>query len=163
MKVISYNSQIPNPQEQNLSTLDHELLGIIHALQISEFLINGSPHPIDIFTDHKPLLHCFTKKENSVHVFIVLIRKHTNFFKVKIIHTSGNDLSAADMLSRSFTKTELQLNQLKHKQLPPQIDSAILQNNFLRHVHYLIQHEENLPHQNMILTQIMEQINSLFV
>ena len=29
------------------------------------------------------------------------------------------------MLSRSFTKTELQINQLKHKQLPPQIDFAI--------------------------------------
>ena len=34
MKVISYNSRILNPQEQNLSTLDRELLGIVHALQI---------------------------------------------------------------------------------------------------------------------------------
>ena len=53
----------------------------------------------------------------------------------------------ADMLSRSFTKTELQLNQLKHKQLPPQIDFAIIQNNSLTPVHYLIQHEKILPHQ----------------
>ena len=45
MKVISYNSRIPNPQEQKLSTLDRELLGIVHALQIYEFLIIGSPHP----------------------------------------------------------------------------------------------------------------------
>ena len=49
------------------------------------------------------------------------------------------------MLSRSFTKIELQLNQRKHKQLPPQIDLAILQNNPLTPVHYLIQHEEILP------------------
>ena len=62
MKVISYNSRILSPQEQKLSTLDRELLGIVHALQIYEFLIIGSPHPIHIFTDHKPLLHCFTKK-----------------------------------------------------------------------------------------------------
>ena len=34
MKVISYNSRILNPQEQKLSTLDRELLGIVHALQI---------------------------------------------------------------------------------------------------------------------------------
>ena len=34
MKVISYNSRIVNPQEQKLSTLDRELLGIVHALQI---------------------------------------------------------------------------------------------------------------------------------
>ena len=51
------------------------------------------------------------------------------------------------MLSRSFTKVELQLNQPKHKQLPPQIDFALLQNGTLKPVHYLIKHEEILPHQ----------------
>ena len=29
MKVISYNSRIKNPQEQNISTFDRELLGIV--------------------------------------------------------------------------------------------------------------------------------------
>ena len=47
--------------EEN-KTLDRELLAIVYALQIYEFLIIGSPHPIYIFTDHKPLLHCFAKK-----------------------------------------------------------------------------------------------------
>ena len=51
------------------------------------------------------------------------------------------------MLSRSFTKAELQLNQLKHKQLPQQIDFSLLQNGTLQPVHYLIKHEEILPHQ----------------
>ena len=69
IKVISYNSRILNPQKQKLSTLDRELLGIVHALQIYEFLIIGSPHPIHIYTDHKPLLHCFTKKGNLSHRF----------------------------------------------------------------------------------------------
>ena len=64
MKVISYNSRILNLQEQKLSTFDRELLGIVNALQIYEFLIIGSPHPILIFTDHKPLLHCFRKSGN---------------------------------------------------------------------------------------------------
>ena len=53
----------------------------------------------------------------------------TKISKLKIIHTPGKNLSVADMLSRSFTQTELQLNQLKHKQLSSQIDFAILQNN----------------------------------
>ena len=70
----------------------------------------------------------------------------TKVSKLKIIHTPGKNLSVADMLSRSFTKTELQLNQLKHK-LPPQIDFALLQDNTLKPVHYLIKHEEILPHQ----------------
>ena len=60
MKVISYNFRILNPQEQKLSTPDRELLGIVHALQICEFLIIGFPHPIHISIDQKSLLHCFT-------------------------------------------------------------------------------------------------------
>ena len=147
MKVISYNSRILNPQEQKLSTLDRELLGIVHALQIYEFLIIGSPHPIHIFTDHKPLLHCFTKKGNLSPRFYRAQMQLTKFSKLKITHTPGKNLSVADMLSRCFTKAELQLNQLKHKQLPPQIDFALLQDNTLKPVHYLIKHEEILPHQ----------------
>ena len=41
IQVISYNSRILNPQEQKHSTLGRELFGIIHALQIYEFLIIG--------------------------------------------------------------------------------------------------------------------------
>ena len=54
MKVLSYNTRILNPQQQKLSTLDSELLGIVNALQIYEFLFIGSPHPIHVFltTNH---------------------------------------------------------------------------------------------------------------
>ena len=143
MRRISYNSRILNPQEQKPSTLVRELLGIVHALQIYEFLINGSPHPIHIFTDHKLLLHCFTKKVILVHVFMELICNLQ-----KNIHTLGKNLSVVDMLAQSFLyKSELQLKQLKHKQLPPQTDFAILKNHSLTPVHYLIQHEEILRHQ----------------
>ena len=147
MKVLSYNSRILNPQEQKLSTLDRELLGIVHALQIHEFLIIGSPHPIHIFTEHKPLLHCFTKKGNLSPRFYRAQMQLTKYSKLKIIHTPGKNLSVADMLSRSTTKAELQLNHFKHKQLPPQIDFTLLQNDTLKPVHYLIKHEEILPHQ----------------
>ena len=64
MRVISYIPQILITQEQKLSTLDRELLAIVYTLQIYEFFIIGSPHPIYTFTDHKPLLLCFAKKGN---------------------------------------------------------------------------------------------------
>ena len=51
------------------------------------------------------------------------------------------------MLSRSFRKAELQINRVKHKQLPSQIEFALLPNNTRQPVHYLIKHEEVLPHQ----------------
>ena len=42
------------------------------------------------------------------------------------------------MLSRTFTKEQLQLHQLRHKQLPPQIDFSIMKDNQLKPVHYLV-------------------------
>ena len=117
MKVISYNSRLLNPQEQKLSTLERELLGIVHALQFYEFIIIGSPHPIHVFTDHKSLLHCFTKRGNLSPRFYRAQMQLTKFSKLKIIHTPGKNFSVADLLSQSFTKEELQINQLKHKHL----------------------------------------------
>ena len=89
MKVISYNSRILNPQEQKPSTLERELLGIVHALRIYEFIIIGSPLPIHVFTDHKPLLHCFTKNGNLSPRFYRAQIQLTKFSKPKIIHTPG--------------------------------------------------------------------------
>ena len=71
----------------------------------------------------------------------------TKLSELKITHTPLQNLSFADMLSRSFTKAELLINQSKHKQLPPKIEFAVLQNNALKLVRYLIKHEEVLPHQ----------------
>ena len=137
MKVISYNSRILNTQEQKLLTLDRELLAIVYALQRDEFLIIGSPHPIYLFTDRKPLLHCFAKKRNLIPRFYRAQMQLTKISKLKIIHTHGKSLTVADMLSRTFTK-----EQLRHKPLSPQIDFSIMKDNQLKPVHYLVKHEE---------------------
>ena len=142
MSVIAYNSRILNTQEQKLSTLDRELLAIVYALQIYEFLIIGSPHPIYVFTDHKLLLHCFAKKGNLSPRFYSAQMQLTKFFKLNLIHTPGKNLTVADMFSRTFTEEQLQLHQLRHKQLPPQIDFTIMKDNKLKPVHYLVKHEE---------------------
>ena len=44
-------------------------------------------------------------------------------------------LTVADMLSRTFTKAQLQLHQLRHKQLPLQNDFSIMKDNQLKPVH----------------------------
>ena len=167
MKVISYNSRILNPQEQTLSTFERELLGIVHALQIYEIIIIGSLHPIHIFTDHKPLLHCFTKKRNLSPRFYRAQMQLTKFSKLYVIHTPGKNLSVADLLSRSFTKEELQINQLKHKHLLPHFDFTILHNNTLEtpYITYLNMKKFYLI-KNMIpiqFSQIMEQTNFHYV
>ena len=80
--------------------MDCEHLGKVHALQIYEFLIIGSPHPIHRLTDHKPLIHCFTKKGNLSPRFYRAQMQLTKFSKLKFIHNPGTNLSVADMLSR---------------------------------------------------------------
>ena len=142
MRVISDNSRILNTQEQKFSTLDRELLAIVYAIQLYEFLIIGTPHPIYIFTDHKPLLHCFAKKGNLSPRFYRAQMQLTKFSKLKIFHTPGKNLTIAGMLSRPFTKEQRQMHQLRHKQLPPQIDFSIMRVNQLKPVHYLVKHEE---------------------
>ena len=168
MKVISYNSPTLNTQEQKISTLDGELLAIVYALQIYDFLIIGSPHPIYIFTDHKPLLHCFAKKGNLSPRFYRAQMQLTKFSKLKIIQTPGKHLPVADMLSRTFTKEQLPLHQLRHKQLPPQIDFSIMKDNQLKPVHCLVEHEDMKKSntiKKMIATQLsltMQKINFPF-
>ena len=87
------------------------------------------------------------KRETLVSFFYRAQMQLTKFSKLKIIHTPGKNLSVADLLSRSFTKEVLQINQLKYKHLSPHIEFTILQNNTLKPVHYLLKHEEVLPHQ----------------
>ena len=142
MKVISYNTRILHTQEQKLSALERELLAIVYALQIYEFLIIGSPHPIYIFPDHKPLLHCFAKKGNLSPKFYRAQMQITKFLKLKNIHTPGKNLTVADMLSRTFTKEQHQIHQLRHKKLPPQINFSIMKDDQLKPVLYLVKHEE---------------------
>ena len=103
-RVISCNSRILNTQEQKLSTLDKELLAIGYVLQINECLITETPHPIYIFTDHKPLLHCFAKKGNLSPRFYRAQMQPTKFSKLKIIHTPGKKFNCNRHAFKDFHK-----------------------------------------------------------
>ena len=59
------------------------------------------------------------------------------------------------MLSRFFTKERLQIHQLPHKQLPPQINFSIMKDDKLKPVHYLVKHEEIKYNQKMIAIQFL--------
>ena len=54
------------------------------------------------------------------------------------------------MLSRTFTKKQLQIHQLRHKQLPPQINFSIMKHDQLKPVHCLVKHEEIKYNKKMI-------------
>ena len=75
------------------------------------------------------------KKRNLSPRFSRAQMQLTKFSKLKIINTPGKNLAVADKLSRTFTKEQLQIHQLGHKQLPPQIDFFIIKDNQLKPVH----------------------------
>ena len=70
------------------------------------------------------------------------------------------------MLSRTFTKEQLQVHHIRHKQLPPQIDFSFMKDNQLKPVHYLVKHEEkNIIKRMIVILSLLttETTNSLSV
>ena len=60
--------------------------------------------------NHKPI--------SSFSKFFYTAQMHlANFQKHRIIHTKRKGLSVANLLSAFYTEEELQMNQLKHKEL----------------------------------------------
>ena len=102
MRLVSANSRLFTPIEIRLSTLIRECSAIIFALTEYEFLPTGSGHPIELFTDHKPIIFLFTQKikpNHRVYRFQLILMKFPN---LHIIWTEGKNLALPDLLSRTF-------------------------------------------------------------
>ena len=121
-RLIYFNSRIFDKAEQKMSTLHRELCGIVSALQTYEHYIIGSPFPIYLYCDHKPIFCLWGRKGQLSHRFFryqVIIRKFQN---LKIIWTPGSNLAFPDILSRNVTVKENQKHQLQHKKIPRDIE-----------------------------------------
>ena len=68
-RITSCNSRIFDKAEQKMSTLHKELCGIVSALQTYEHYIIGSPFPIYLYCDHKPILYLCGHKGQLSHRF----------------------------------------------------------------------------------------------
>lgn len=94
---ISFCSKKFNPHEVNYSTIEQELLGLIQALKHFNYYVNGSQFPIEIFTDHNPLVFLSRIKQNQR---ILRWSLFIQAYNLKITHLSGKDNIVADTLSR---------------------------------------------------------------
>ncbi|GBE88232.1 hypothetical protein SCP_1300460 [Sparassis crispa] len=59
----AYISQTLNPAERNYEIYDRELLGIIRALTEWRHYLEGSPHPVEVRSDHKNLTYFRTAQK----------------------------------------------------------------------------------------------------
>ena len=90
---ISFNSRVITKEEQKMSTLHRELCGNISALQTYEHFIIGSPHPITVFCNHKPLLYYWARKGRLSHRFLRYQVIFTQITNLQIYWTPGKKLS----------------------------------------------------------------------
>ena len=111
-RIISFNSRIFDKAEQKMSTLHRELCGIVSALQTYEHYIIGSPFPIYLYCDHKPILYLWGRKGQLSQRFFRYQVIITKFQNLKIIWTPGSNLAFPDILSRNVTVDEYQKHQL---------------------------------------------------
>jgi hypothetical protein len=51
--LITYRSSIMSTEERNYKIYDHEMLGLIHALEDWQHFLEGLPEPFEVVTDHK--------------------------------------------------------------------------------------------------------------
>ena len=84
-RIISFNSCIFDNAEQKMSTLHRELCGIVPALQTYEHYIIGSPFPMYLYCDHKPILYSWGRKGQLSRRFFRNQVIKTKFHNLKII------------------------------------------------------------------------------
>ena len=114
-RIVSFNSRVYTKDEQKMSTTARELCGVISALQTYEHYIIGSPHPVYLCTDHKPLLYLWGLRGKLSHRFFRYQLVISQFQNMKIIWTEGKNLAFPDILSRNVSIKDLDRYQLKQK------------------------------------------------
>ena len=94
----AFISKTFSPTERNYKNYDRELLAIIRALEEWRHYIQGSPHTMVIFSDHKNLTYyCKARKLNRRQARWSL---YLSEFNVKLTHISGSKMIQSDALSR---------------------------------------------------------------
>ena len=93
-----YLSQSLNAAERNYQIYDRELLAVIRALKAWRHFLEGNPHPVIVFTDHKNLLYFRSSQ--------TLTRRQARWqltlceYDLQFHHVPGSKLAAPDALSR---------------------------------------------------------------
>ena len=139
-RIISFNSRFFDKAEHKMSTLHKKLCGIVSALQTYEYHFIGSPFPIYLYSDHKPILYLWGRKGQPSHRFFRYQVIITIFQNLKIIRTPGSNPAFPDILSRNVTVDKNQKYQLQHKKIPSDIE---FYDAYGSPVTYQIQHDDN--------------------
>ena len=104
-----------------MRTTARELCGVISALQTYELYIIGSPHPVYLYTDHKPLLYLWGRRGKLSQRFFRHQLVISQLQNLKINWREGKNLAFQDILSRNVSIKDLDKYKLKNKKNPKDI------------------------------------------
>ena len=94
----AYLSKSFSEPERNYEIYDRELLGIVRALEEWRHYLEGSGHPVTVFTDHKNLSyfrepHKLNRRQARWALFL-------SQFDLQLVHVPGRQMVQSDALSR---------------------------------------------------------------
>ena len=134
------NSTIFDKAEQKIYTLHSELCGKVPTLRTYEPYNIGSPFPLYLYCDLKPILYLWGRKGQLSHRFFRYQVIITKFQNLKIIWTPVSNIAFPDILSRNVTVEEYQKHQLQQKKIPRDIE---FYDEHGSPITYRIQHDDN--------------------
>jgi hypothetical protein len=93
-----YLSKTFSPAERNYPIYDRELLALVRALQEWRIYLEGAPHRITVYTDHKNLQYFRTAQK--LHPRLSRYSLLLSQFDLHLIHKPGKPMTLSDPLSR---------------------------------------------------------------
>ena len=87
-----------NASQRNYSTSEKKALALVYALQHFDFYINPARFPLQVYTDHNPLVFLSKVKTKNQRLWrwSLALQSHN----LEIHHIAGKDNVLADALSR---------------------------------------------------------------
>ena len=145
-RIVSFNSRIYTKEEQKLSTTARELCGVTSALQTYEHYLIGSPHPVYVYTDNKPLMYLWGRRGKLSHRFFQYQLVISQFQNLRIICTEGKNLAFPDILIRNVKIKDLDRYQLKHKKIQKNV--SFYDQNGYEEKYFVLRDSEKGPADN---------------
>lgn len=98
---VAYHSAKLKPHQVHYSTIEKEGLALVMAVNRFQCYLQGHPHPVQVFSDHNPLvfIHNMKNKNQRMLRWALLLQP----YNLQIRHIRGVDNILADTLSRAPT------------------------------------------------------------
>ena len=101
---IAYGSKTLTSAETRYANIEHELLGVVGALETFHYFTFG--HPVIILTDHKPLIAISKKALVNVPHRLQRLLLRLNNYNAMLQWITGKQMVFADHLSRNIVNKE---------------------------------------------------------